>query len=298
MYCIKRWAIIKSNLAVHVDDDDEDEDDDVDNNVSATDNPHETEGRTTEDHQMNEDNISRSQIDGARPSRTNSKKSSSLKRNQYLLGAGSTTGSQKTVDERLARDRQKVDEGQTSDTRATDDEQHPTVSKDELDDPLPGKLKGTVNARLKNDFLVCIVIGVLVFSLHSSTVFTVLQPELNPILQTFAIVLGFLLHYVLPQMRKYLPWLCFAKPIFKQKEYGLYETSEAAKIMWFENVFVCLTFFERNVLLPLVYISALTSESATIVHKFGVPIGTVIVVLCGIKSTRPSPLLRSSAFKY
>lgn len=296
MYCIKRWAIIKSNLAVHVDDDDEDEDDDVDNNVCTTDNPHATKRQTTEDHQMNEDIISRSQIDGAHPSRTNSKKLSSLKRNQYLLGAGGRTGSQRTDDERLAKDGQKVDEVQTCGKRATDDEQHPTVSKDELDDPLPGKLKGTVNARLKNDFLVCIVIGVLVFSLHSSTVFTVLQPELNPILQAFAIVLGFLLHYVLPQMRKYLPWLCFAKPIFKQKEYGLYETSEAAKIMWFENVYVCLTFFERNVLLPLVYISALTSESTTIVHKFGVSIGTAIVVLCGIKSTHSSLSPRSSSF--
>lgn len=154
----------------------------------------------------------------------------------------------------------------------------------ELEDPLPGKLKNTVNLRLKNDFFVCTVIGVVVFSLHSSTVFSVLQPELNPILQSFAIVIGFLLHYLIPQMRKYLPWLCFAKPILRQKEYGLYESSEAAKVMWFERLFVGLSFVEKNILLPLVFLSALTSDSTQIAQKFGLTIGSAIVVLCGLKS--------------
>lgn len=155
---------------------------------------------------------------------------------------------------------------------------------DELEDPLPNKLRSTVNARLKNDFFVCTIIGVIVFSLHSSTVFTVLQPELNPVLQAFVIVLGFILHYVIPQARKYLPWLCFAQPILKQKEYGMYESSEAAKVMWFESVYVCFTFIEKNVLLPLVFLSALTSDSALITHKFGIAIGSAVVVLCGLKS--------------
>jgi hypothetical protein len=33
-------------------------------------------------------------------------------------------------------------------------------------------------------------------------------------------VLGFLLHYVLPQLRKQLPWLCFSHPVLKSHEYG------------------------------------------------------------------------------
>lgn len=158
------------------------------------------------------------------------------------------------------------------------------IEKEELVDPLPNKLKSTVNSRLKNDFLVCTVIGVIVFSLHSSTVFTALQPELNPILQGFVIVIGFILHYFIPQMRKYLPWLCFAMPILKQKEYGMYESNKAAKIMWFETTYLYLTFVERNILLPLVFISALTSDSVHIVEKFGIPTGSAIVVLCGLKS--------------
>ncbi|XP_031624391.1 protein pecanex isoform X2 [Contarinia nasturtii] len=162
------------------------------------------------------------------------------------------------------------------------------LEKDELEDPLPKKLKNTVNSRLKNDLLIVSVVSFIVLSLHSSTVFTALQPELNPILQSFVIVLGFLLHYLIPQMRKYLPWLCFAKPILKQKEYGMYETSEAAKVMWFEKLFVYLTFVEKNILLPLIFISALTSDSMRIVQKFGVSIGSAIVVLCGLKSVRNS----------
>lgn len=151
-------------------------------------------------------------------------------------------------------------------------------------DPLPGKLKKTVYRRLKNDLLVCTVIGVIVMSLHCSTVFTALQPELNPILQYFVIVLGFCIHYVMPQMRKHFPWLCFTQPLLKQNEFGMFEASKAAKIMWFERAYVVLTFLEKNILLPLVFISALTSDSMDIVRKFGLALGAGIIVLCGLKS--------------
>lgn len=53
--------------------------------------------------------------------------------------------------------------------------------KEEFVDPLPGKLKQTVNARLKNDVIVCSFVAVLVFGIHCSTVFTALQPDLNPV---------------------------------------------------------------------------------------------------------------------
>lgn len=162
----------------------------------------------------------------------------------------------------------------------------------ELSDPLPNKLRSTVNARLKNDFFVCTIIGVIVFSLHSSTIFKALQPELNPVLQAFVIVLGFILHYVMPQMRKFSPWLCFSTPFMKQKEYGMYESSDAAKVMWFESVHVCFTFIEKNVLLPLVFLSALTSDSSIITNKFGNAIGAAVVVLCGLKSKYFSCLFR------
>lgn len=110
------------------------------------------------------------------------------------------------------------------------------VTEEELIDPLPLKLQKTVNARLKSDVILCPLIAVLVFGVHCSTVFTALQPELTPIFWSIAGILGFLLHYILPQFRKQLPWLCIARPILRSHEHGQFEVRDAAKVMWFEKV--------------------------------------------------------------
>lgn len=107
---------------------------------------------------------------------------------------------------------------------------------DEHVDPLPQKLQKTVNARLKNDVILCTLIAILVFGIHASTVFTVLQPELSPVLWSIAAILGFFLHYIIPQLRKQLPWLCIARPILRCHEHEQYLTRGPAKIMWFERV--------------------------------------------------------------
>ncbi|XP_066601607.1 pecanex-like protein 1 isoform X2 [Prorops nasuta] len=160
------------------------------------------------------------------------------------------------------------------------------MSDSELVDPLPEKLRSTVNARLKNDLIVCAVIGSLSFGLHSSTVFTALQPELNPVLWGIASCLGFLLHYIVPQLRKELPWLCLSKPVLRSYEHAIFEVREPVKIMWFERVYVCLCFLERNILYPVVFLGALTECSSKIVTKFGESIGALIIVVCGLKSLR------------
>lgn len=111
---------------------------------------------------------------------------------------------------------------------------------EELVDPLPHKLQKTVNARLTNDVIMCSFIAVFVLGIHMSTVFTALQPELSPVLWCIAGSLGFLLHYIIPQMRKQLPWLCVARPILKSYEHDYYQVRGPAKIMWFEKVsFFC-----------------------------------------------------------
>ncbi|KNC27356.1 Protein pecanex [Lucilia cuprina] len=137
-------------------------------------------------------------------------------------------------------------------------------------DPLPKKLQYTVNTRLKNDFVVTIFLAVVVLGLHCSTVFTVLQPDLNIVLYGFTGALGFLLHYIIPQMRKHMPWLCFAKPLLRQKEYGRYEVCHAPKIMWFEKFYIYLCLLEKNVLFPLLAISALTADASVIAAKYGI----------------------------
>ncbi|XP_034952503.1 pecanex-like protein 1 isoform X2 [Chelonus insularis] len=160
------------------------------------------------------------------------------------------------------------------------------ISDAELVDPLPQKLRSTVKARLKNDLIVCIVIGVLSFTIHCSTVFTTLQPELNPVLWGIVSCLGFLLHYIVPQLRKQLPWLCLARPVLRSHEHAQFEVREPVKIMWYEKVYVCLCFIERNILYPLVFLGALTECSSKIVEKFGESVGALIIVICGLKSLR------------
>lgn len=153
-------------------------------------------------------------------------------------------------------------------------------------DPLPRKLQKTVNARLRHDLFVCLFMALVVMALHCSTIFTVLQPEVNPALQTLAVVLGFVLHYLIPQMRKQWPWLCVAKPILKAADFGHFEAKEATKVSWFESMYVYLCFLERNVLYPVLFMSALTGDSPKIVEKFGPFLGTAIIVVCGLKLLR------------
>ena len=100
---------------------------------------------------------------------------------------------------------QALESGETSVTS-------PTNSVASVVDPLPKKLRDTVNARLKNDAIVCCVIAVSTFFLHWSGLFLKLQPNLNYVLWITGGVVGFMCHYILPQLRKQLPWLCFSHP--------------------------------------------------------------------------------------
>ncbi|KAJ8972889.1 hypothetical protein NQ317_008510 [Molorchus minor] len=169
-------------------------------------------------------------------------------------------------------------------------------SREDHVDPLPHKLQKTVNARLKNDVILCSIIGIMVFSIHASTVFTVLQPELSPVLWSIAATLGFILHYIIPQLRKQLPWLCIARPILRSHEHEQYQTRGPAKIMWFESVYLCFCFFERNILYPLLFLSVLTEDSPKISAKYGAPYGSFIVVICGLKCLRSSYSDQSSQY--
>lgn len=45
---------------------------------------------------------------------------------------------------------------------------------------------------------------------------------------------------------------------------------DAAKVMWFEKAYAWLWFIERNIVYPVIFLSALTSNAPTIVKKFGV----------------------------
>ncbi|XP_065348077.1 pecanex-like protein 1 isoform X3 [Cloeon dipterum] len=155
-------------------------------------------------------------------------------------------------------------------------------------DPLPAKLKRTIISRLRSDLIVCPITAVFVFGIHCSTVFTALKPEINYIMWALVSVIGFLLHYIMPQLRKQLPWLCFSHPIFKTHEYNQFEVREAAKVMWFEKLYVVLCFLEKNLLYPVLFIGAITESAPLLFDKFGLHASALVVAVCGLKCLRSS----------
>ena len=104
------------------------------------------------------------------------------------------------------------------------------------EDPLPKKLRDTVNARLKNDAIVCSTGAILVFLVHHSDVFVQAFPTMDIVLWSITISLGFTLHYLLPHLRKQTPWKCFAAPILAPFEQKLFEVRSEARVMWWEKV--------------------------------------------------------------
>uniref|UniRef100_A0A8D3CD68 Pecanex-like protein n=1 Tax=Scophthalmus maximus TaxID=52904 RepID=A0A8D3CD68_SCOMX len=156
----------------------------------------------------------------------------------------------------------------------------------EVQDPLPDKLKASVNERLQSDLIVCVVIAVLYFAIHVSTVFIALQPFLSYVLYALLGTVGLLTHYLLPQVRKQLPWYCFSHPLLKTKEYYQFEVRDAAHVMWFEKLHVWLLFVEKNVLYPLVILNELSGSARELASPKRV--GALMITVAGLKLLRSS----------
>nr|XP_056708495.1 pecanex-like protein 2 [Euleptes europaea] len=131
-------------------------------------------------------------------------------------------------------------------------------------DPLPGKMKESVRETLKSDLIVCSMAAVLSFAVSASTVFLSLQPFLSIVLFALAWTVGFVTHYILPQLRKHHPWSWISHPILKNKEYRQREVRGAAHLMWFERLYVWLQCFEKYVLYPAIILNALTNDAFSI----------------------------------
>ncbi|KAI4540728.1 hypothetical protein MG293_009769 [Ovis ammon polii] len=170
------------------------------------------------------------------------------------------------------------------------EEKNPEDPLSEVKDPLPEKLRNSVSERLQSDLVVCVVIGVLYFAIHVSTVFTVLQPALKYVLYTLVGFVGFVTHYVLPQVRKQLPWHCFSHPLLRTVEYNQYEVRNAATVMWFEKLHVWLLFVEKNIIYPLIVLNELSSSAETIASpkKLDTELGALMITIAGLKLLRSS----------
>ncbi|KAM5300943.1 pecanex-like protein 2 isoform 2-T2 [Glossophaga mutica] len=158
------------------------------------------------------------------------------------------------------------------------------------EDPLPKKMKESVKDVLKSDLLVCAVAAVLSFAVSASTVFLSLRPFLSVVLFVLAGAVGFVTHYLLPQLRKHHPWLCISHPVLKNREYQQREVQDLAHLMWFERLYVWLQCFEKYVLYPAIILNALTIDAFSISNhrRLGTHWDIFLMIVAGMKLLRAS----------
>uniref|UniRef100_A0A803VL28 Pecanex-like protein n=1 Tax=Ficedula albicollis TaxID=59894 RepID=A0A803VL28_FICAL len=147
------------------------------------------------------------------------------------------------------------------------EDKNPEDPLSEVKDPLPEKLRNSVVSRLFN-----------------------YDPILSYVLYALVGTVGFVTHYVLPQLRKQLPWHCFSHPLLKTKEYHQFEVRNAAHVMWFEKLHIWLLFVEKNVIYPLIVLNELSSSAKNIASpkKLDTELGALMITIAGLKLLRSS----------
>uniref|UniRef100_A0A673IXM7 Pecanex-like protein n=1 Tax=Sinocyclocheilus rhinocerous TaxID=307959 RepID=A0A673IXM7_9TELE len=161
----------------------------------------------------------------------------------------------------------------------------------EIKDPLPEKLRNSVKETLHSDLVMCPLMAIITFAISASTVFIALQPALSFVLYILAGVVGFTTHYLLPQLRKQLPWFCLAHPVLRSREYSQFEVRDAAQLMWFEKLYAWLQCVEKYLIYPAVVLNSLTTEAHTVSQnpdKPGAYGRALFISVAGMKLLRTS----------
>ncbi|XP_004408694.1 PREDICTED: pecanex-like protein 2 [Odobenus rosmarus divergens] len=157
-------------------------------------------------------------------------------------------------------------------------------------DPLPKKMKDSVKDILKSDLVICSGAAVLSFAVSASTVFLSLRPFLSVVLFALAGSVGFVTHYMLPQLRKHHPWMWISHPVLKNREYQQREVRDVAHLMWFERLYVWLQCFEKYILYPAIILNALTIDAFSISNyrRLGTHWDIFLMIVAGMKLLRTS----------
>uniref|UniRef100_A0A1I8EZS8 Pecanex-like protein n=2 Tax=Wuchereria bancrofti TaxID=6293 RepID=A0A1I8EZS8_WUCBA len=133
-----------------------------------------------------------------------------------------------------------------------------------LKDPLPDELRSVIINRIRSDVIISLLVLVLFFAIHCTSIFTAAQPFLQTVTCIICIVFGFTNHYLYMELRKNTPWRIFARPILRAHEFAQFESLVAAKLMYFEIIHFYMLAIERNVLYPLFVVSSITSNKWTL----------------------------------
>ncbi|XP_072292501.1 pecanex-like protein 2 isoform X1 [Eucyclogobius newberryi] len=171
-----------------------------------------------------------------------------------------------------------------------EDEEEEDEENTDIKDPLPEKLQNSMKEILLSDLVVCSVAYILTFAITTSTVFLSLKPFVTIVLYALAGTVGFVTHYLIPQLRKHHPWLWISHPVLKTKEYYQFEPREDAVLMWFERLYVGLLCFEKYVVYPAIILSALTNDGFALSQhkKLGIHCDVLLTTVAGLKLLRSS----------
>ncbi|CAJ0608662.1 unnamed protein product [Cylicocyclus nassatus] len=153
---------------------------------------------------------------------------------------------------------------------------------DELDslDPLPGPLKNAILLQAKHDLLFSVLLFLLTFGLHSTSLFSSARPYFTVVIVSLCIAFGIINHYIYGQLRTHTPLKMIAKPILRSKQYTKYESSDEAEVTNFEIVHVWMLALERNVLYPLMTMAMLTESG------WHLPWASIVAPLIGLRLLR------------
>uniref|UniRef100_A0A670JSN9 Pecanex-like protein n=1 Tax=Podarcis muralis TaxID=64176 RepID=A0A670JSN9_PODMU len=142
-----------------------------------------------------------------------------------------------------------------------------------IKDPLPEKLRIWVGG-----VLYCI----------ARLLFCPSQSVLGYVLYALAGLVGFVTHYLLPQLRKQLPWFCLSQPVLKPREYSQFEVRSAAQLMWFEKLYAWLQCVEKYFIYPAVVLNALTIDAHLVSTPRQDNCRALLITIAGMKLLRCS----------
>ncbi|CAJ0573510.1 unnamed protein product, partial [Mesorhabditis spiculigera] len=148
------------------------------------------------------------------------------------------------------------------------------------EDPLPALLSQTMSLRIRHDLLFSFILALIVFALHSTSLFTATSPYFTLAISLVAIFFGIFNHYLYVQLRTHNPWKLLARPLLKSAEYGQFESTKQAHLMCFEVAHVWSGILERNVVYPLLVVSTITE------YGWRIPYPVVFLPLFCIKILR------------
>ncbi|XP_053315947.1 pecanex-like protein 2 [Spea bombifrons] len=166
----------------------------------------------------------------------------------------------------------------------------PQKSLKEEDDLYQANIESSVKEILKSDVFVCTVVAILSFAVSTSTVFLSLRPFLSFVLSCLALTVGFVAHYVLPQLRKHHPWLLVSHPVLQSKENRHRDIFDAAHVTWYEKKNIWLLYVEKYILYPSIIFNAVTTDAFSVSKKprLGVQCDALFISIAGIKLMRLS----------